>query len=69
MRLCQRHVRDEGTAIRVWDRHVGWHPNTAITSRHQTTCRRRRHAHGGKTCEKSAHTGSVSLDKKRPHKG
>jgi hypothetical protein len=37
MRLCNRHVSDEGPSIRVWCRHVGWHPNTAITSGHRPT--------------------------------
>ena len=35
-RLCNRHARDEGTSIRVWCSDIGWHPNTAITSGHQT---------------------------------
>jgi hypothetical protein len=46
--------------------HGGWHPNTDIKSGHQTDCRLRRHSHGGKKFEKSAHKGSVSLDKGSP---
>ena len=35
-RLCNRHARDDGTSISVWCSYIGWHPNTEITSGHQT---------------------------------
>jgi len=37
-RLCKRHARDDGTSIRVWCSHLGWHPHTASKSGHDTVC-------------------------------
>jgi hypothetical protein len=67
-RLCTRHKSGDGTSIRVWCSHVGWPLHTEIKSGHSTDGRLRRHSHGGKKFKKSAHKGSVSLDKKRPSK-
>ena len=38
MRLCNRHVSDDGTSIRVGCSHVGWRPNPEIKSGHQIDC-------------------------------
>jgi hypothetical protein len=68
-RLCTRHLRDGGTARRVWGSHLGGHPTTDSTSEHATDDRRRRAPAKRTKSQKPLGGGGLSLDNGSPHKG